>query len=96
MHLKHDEKKNSEKTFKKICFRNKTFNALKEKIFEKITICGILRSYLCCCKTMRINLVNICCDIASKELYIDRILSTLLKLEKMYYLLDDELKAKLK
>ena len=95
LNLKNDEKINSEKIFEKICFRNKISNALNEKIFEKITICDILRSYLCCRKTMLANLVNTCFDIANKELCIDRILSRLLKLEKMYYLLDDDLKAKI-
>ena len=93
--LKSQDQKTSERLFEKVCFKNKISNALNEKILEKITICDILRSYLCCCKNWRINLVNSCVDIANKELCIDRILNRLLKLEKMYYLSNDDLKAKI-
>ena len=95
LHLKKQEKETTEAIFEKVCLRNKIFNSLNEKIFEKINYCDILRSYLCCCKTWRINLVNACVDIANKELCIDRILNRLLILEKIYYLSNDDLKAKI-
>ena len=93
--LKNREKKNNEVIFEKVCVRNKIFNSLNEKIFEKINYFDILRSYLCCCKNWRINLINTCVDIADKELCIDRILNRLLMLEKIYYLSNDDLKAKI-
>ena len=93
--LKNEEKKNYEKIFEKIYLKNKVSNSLNEKIFKKITICDILSSYFCCYKNERINLINTCVDIANKELCIDRILNRMLKLEKLYYLSNDDLKAKI-
>ena len=95
LHLNNQKTKTSQTVFEQVCLKNKISNALNEKIFEKITICDILRSYLCCCKTWRINLVDTCVDIANKELCVDRILNRLIKLEKIYYLSNNNLKAKI-
>ena len=62
---------------------------------KKIHIYHILKSYLFCFNDKKTKLINICNNIILDELNIDKILSRIFKLEKIYYLLSEEDKAKI-
>ena len=73
----------------------KNNNLFQEKIMKKIHIYHILKSYLCCFNDKKTKLINLCNSIILDELNIDKILSRIFKLEKIYYLLSEEDKAKI-
>ena len=73
----------------------KNNNLFQEKVMKKIHIYHILKSYLFCFNDKKTKLINLCNNIILDELNIDKILSRIFKLEKIYYLLSEEDKAKI-
>ena len=73
----------------------KNNNLFQEKVMKKIHIYHILKSYLFCFNDKKTKLINLYNNIILDELNIDKILSRIFKLEKIYYLLSEEDKAKI-
>ena len=83
------------KIIKNVILKNMDNNLSHELMMKKIHIYHILKSYLCCFKDKKTKLINLCNNIILDELNIDKILSRIFKLEKIYYLLSDQDKAKI-
>ena len=79
---------------KKVILKNMDNNLMNEIVMKKIHIYHILKSYFCCFKDKTTKLINFCNDVILDELSIDKILSRIFKLEKIYYLLSETDKAK--
>jgi hypothetical protein len=79
---------------KNVILKNMDNNLMHELIMKRIHIYHILKSYFCCCKDKTTKLINFCNDVILDELNIDKILSRISKLEKIYYLLSETDKAK--
>jgi hypothetical protein len=73
----------------------KNNNLFQEKIMKKIHIYHILKSYIFCFNDKKTKLINLCNNIILDELNIDKILSRIFKLEKIYSLLSEEDKEKI-
>ena len=79
---------------KNVILKNMDNNLKHEIKMKKIHIYHILKSYFCCCKDKTTKLINIYNDVILDELNIDKILSRISKLEKIYYLFSETDKTK--
>ena len=59
------------------------------KVLENLNFYEIIKSFFCF-KDVKTKLINFCNRIIKEDIYIDRILSRLYNLEKIYYLMENK------
>ena len=83
-----EEKQNSKEVIKESSNNNKLKDKkLKERKLENLNFYEIIKSFFCF-KDVKTKLINFCNRIIKEDICIDRILSRLYNLEKIYYLME--------
>ena len=87
-----EEKQNSREVIKEsnnIKLKDKKLKERNIKILKNLNLFDIIKSFFCF-KDVRTKIIDLCNRIIKEDICIDRILSRLYNLEKVYYLIENE------